>query len=667
MATLRPTRSGPSAAQHLLALALFLALTLLYFRPPLSGLDRHIAPNAGDPVFNLWVLEWGAHQLRLGFPDLWQAPIFYPTTRAFAFSDTLLGPAAATAALAALGLNAIAAYNLLLLGSFALCGWSAWYVLARSGLPPAAALFGAMAWAFSSSRWEQLSHLQVILAAAIPLVLWLWDRLLVAPTWRRAGLFLLVYAAHLSGGAYLAYMVHAPLAVLLLNRLPELRRDAVRGRSAWVLAATTAAAAACAAAAFLPYWLAWRGGGPPRTPDELRQWGASLVSYVTPVDLNFYSPLWPWPLRRDENALFAGFLPTAFAVAGAAALRRRRPAAERPSRGRRAALAACLGLALAGWGLGELHTWSVRPGLEPLDGLVSGSDNDVPFLLLAAGTAGWLLLRRRWRLGWSWQGPLPGLDPDQVRWWRGLLLGGLACLLLSHPIVFAMAAKLAPGLGGMRVPARFHVFASFAVAALAAAGVARLLAARPSAGARRRAAALVLVVLAVELTPIGVDWLPLPRQQEFAPVYSWLAGRRDVQALLELPWTDPGAQYPAGRDIRIMYFGTRHWRPLVNGYSGYFPEHYSWLRARCCWPVPDGEALAALRRWGVSHVLIHRRPLWHRWQRRAIREWERTAGVRRVYTDKRDTVYEISPRAKRQALRQPATPRDAGRASSIRS
>jgi hypothetical protein len=204
----------------------------------------------------------------------------------------------------------------------------------------------------------------------------------------------------------------------------------------------------------------------------------------------------------------------------------------------------------------------------------------------------------------------------------------------------------------MRVPARFHVFVSLAVAALAALGVEHLLARRPAAAGRRRlAAASVLALLALDLAPVGVRWWPIHGEAELPPVYAWLAGRGDVRALLELPWNDPGAEHAEARDIQIMYRGTRHWRPLVNGYSGFVPARYRWLRDRCCRPVPEGEALAALRDWGVTHVLVHRRQLPHGWQRQALARWERTAGVRTVYAQGGDRVYDI--RARRRSAPRP--------------
>ena len=54
----------------------------------------HIAPDPGDPWFVLTVLKWGMHQMRLGMPDFWNLPFFFPARGVTTYSDNLLGPAA---------------------------------------------------------------------------------------------------------------------------------------------------------------------------------------------------------------------------------------------------------------------------------------------------------------------------------------------------------------------------------------------------------------------------------------------------------------------------------------------------------------------------------------------------------------------------------------------
>src|SRR5687767_8192105 len=72
----------------------YTALSAVYLRPIWRFYGDRIAPNDGDPLFNLWVLRWGARQLRLGLPDLWNGNIFFPTPGTLALSDHLLGLAA---------------------------------------------------------------------------------------------------------------------------------------------------------------------------------------------------------------------------------------------------------------------------------------------------------------------------------------------------------------------------------------------------------------------------------------------------------------------------------------------------------------------------------------------------------------------------------------------
>src|SRR5262245_58361538 len=73
---------------------LYTVLTLVYFWPLPRLWQDHLGPYHDDPLFNLYVLKWGVHQIRLGLPDLWNANLFYPAKGALAFSDHLLGPAA---------------------------------------------------------------------------------------------------------------------------------------------------------------------------------------------------------------------------------------------------------------------------------------------------------------------------------------------------------------------------------------------------------------------------------------------------------------------------------------------------------------------------------------------------------------------------------------------
>lgn len=621
-----------SLRHHLAALLAYLALTLLYVRPTWQDFTTAIPPNPVDPVFNLYILKWGIHQIRLGLAgaetDFWNAPFFYPTRAVIAYSDHLVGPAAMAAAFTAVIPNPIAAFNLLFLGSFVLCGWSTWAVLRWSGLGQAAAFLGGAMYAFSAFRWDQTSHLQVLLGQWIPFTLWTWDRLLAQPGWRRAVAFLAFYALHVTGGSYLAYMIHVPLLAILLVRLPELWRREEPWSALRVLVPVALAAGLVLLPIYLPYVRSGSERGFERTGPEVRFLGASLVSYVTPSAGNLYAGDWSEPWRRWENCLFPGFLPGALLLGGglAAWRRHRRPAQPPLSAGQRAVLTGLAAAAAGGWLLGEARTWAAVVPDVLLEPAVSPR---LDTALIAAGLAA-LLLRRWWGGNWplSWAGMSP--------WERGLLATGVLCFLLSFSQVFLPLRGIVPGLSGMRVPPRFHAFVSFALAFFAAGTLDRLLA-RLDGRRRRAAVAACAALLLLELAPKSVPWVPLPREEDLPPVYAWLAGRDDVEAILELPWRGPETE------VLYMYYGTRHWKPLVNGYSGYFPRQYVALR-QICWPAPSPAALKELRIWGVSHLLVHWKELGQPWKRASYHQLVDAGEIALEQTIGRYRVYRILPR-----------------------
>jgi hypothetical protein len=111
-----------------------------------------------------------------------------------------------------------------------------------------------------------------------------------------------------------------------------------------------------------------------------------------------------------------------------------------------------------------------------------------------------------------------------------------------------------------RVPALFGGIEVLCLAVLAALAVKRL-APQPT---RRSHAAVVLLAAAIVFDGWAfVPVVPVPRPVPVA---------LDADPVIELPtrgWVE---------DAAAMYRATMHRRPLVNGYSGYFPPHYAQLQ-----------------------------------------------------------------------------------------
>lgn len=627
-----PSRPGlPGLVQHALAALGYVALSLFYLRPIGRVFRTHIGPDPADPWFNLTVLEWGIRQMRMGLADFWNLPIFFPARSVTTYSDHLFGPAVLGSLFTAVYPNAIAFYNLLFLGSFVLCGWSTWFILRRAGTGAAAAFLGGCMFAFSPIRWDQLSHLQILLMGWLPLLLWSWDRLLAAPGWRRAALFLAFYALHVTGGAQIAYMSHFCLAVIAVVRMLE-SFTAERLRSALkILIPTGMICVALMAALFLPY--VQQSKYRTRPVSEIRYYSGTLSGYVTPSTISLYTNPWVEEhLRRAESTLFAGILPTlllASAIVGG--WLRRRQAPVRPlSTGQKLLLALLVLLALAGLVRADLGTWdhwnrSVAK-LPPED-----FDYDLPALGLALGFVA-LGLRRAW--GGNW----PLRMADLPVWEHGLLASGVTCFFLSLPIVYLPLMRWIPGMSGIRTPARFAALVSLTIAWFAARELDRWL--RRTGGARAARLALTAAAslfLMAEMTPKALSWYRTPLPEDLAPVYRWLARQDDVEAVLELPF--------GGIEIEIAYMAHQrgHWKPLVNGYSGYLPNHYMNLRAACCWPVPTSAQLDLLRSWGVTHILLHASALQENRSWQSLDAFEKREKVWLAFDDGGDRVYRIVP------------------------
>jgi hypothetical protein len=96
--------------------------------------------------------------------------------------------------------------------------------------------------------------------------------------------------------------------------------------------------------------------------------------------------------------------------------------------------------------------------------------------------------------------------------------------------------------------------------------------------------------------------IPLVRFPSTAPpVYAWLAAQPSAP-VIEFPL--PAPETLPGQDPRYAYMSTFHWRPLVNGYSGYYPPYYLYTLDTLR-PFPSLETLERLHRMNVRYVIVH--------------------------------------------------------------
>lgn len=179
---------------------------------------------------------------------------------------------------------------------------------------------------------------------------------------------------------------------------------------------------------------------------------------------------------------------------------------------------------------------------------------------------------------------------------------GLRLHVAGH-VPYAFVRDHVPGFDRLRSPFRAAVMTQALLAALGALGLAWLW---------RRPAGRVLAVAFVVASVIEtVHWdQPTSRVPDVAG-FDWVQWLDDapsgVVAMVPFPATGNVGDYD---DTTVaMLAGLEHGHPLVNGYTGLFPESYRSLRSEMAW-FPDAATVAMLDEFDVTYVVIR-----HDWER----------------------------------------------------
>ena len=166
------------------------------------------------------------------------------------------------------------------------------------------------------------------------------------------------------------------------------------------------------------------------------------------------------------------------------------------------------------------------------------------------------------------------------------------------PGPWEILVRYVPGFMALRVPIRGCTVPVLAVAVIAAFGAQALW--RRAHGPRARAAVLVLLLAIGALESwrpafdiVRVAWA----ERAPSPVYRWLAAQPGNDAVVELPIGLPAM------DAEYMVMSAAHWRPLVNGYSGFTPTMSFFRNFLFAFPSPS--TLRLLHDIGVRWVVAH--------------------------------------------------------------
>ena len=235
---------------------------------------------------------------------------------------------------------------------------------------------------------------------------------------------------------------------------------------------------------------------------------------------------------------------------------------------------------------GSIHmaTWSTRLFNDPVDPLFPG----ICAVLCAAIAIGSAAIR-------------PGenrLLRRRVFMLAAIAAAGMILSLGTHTPIYGWLYRAFPPMQGLRAPSRFGNLFLLGVAGLAGFGLVQL---RRRFEAKRWIGAVsIAVVVIANLEALRAPF-QFTRFEGIPNVYTMVRDAPGSVVLAEIPFYQPFAIF---KNADYVLASTLHWRPLMNGYSGYVPESYV-RYADEFGSFPSDEAVRAMRRAGVTHVMVH--------------------------------------------------------------
>jgi len=192
----------------------------------------------------------------------------------------------------------------------------------------------------------------------------------------------------------------------------------------------------------------------------------------------------------------------------------------------------------------------------------------------------------------------PPLDRTRAVHAAALAFALLLTLGVNGPIYRLLYDWVLP-FRGLRVPARADILVLLGTSVLAGFGLRRAMSVMTSQRMAAMAAAASVTLASVEC--LARPTL-IPANPDASVWYAWLRTVPDA-VVFEWPVTVPWRLYDM-RDVRYMYRSTLHWRPMLNGYSGHYPESYVKLLYTMR-DFPYTPALLDLRRRGATVLILH--------------------------------------------------------------
>ncbi len=599
---------------YFLVILFFTIFTFFSTYPLIIKMDTAVK-NLGDPVLNVWILNWDIHKFLTGISNFFDANIFYPHRNTLAYSEHLIPQALLALPVYLITHQPIFIYNFLFILSFILSGLGMFFLAEHLTKNKFASLLAGFIFAFSPFRFGHLGHLQILSMQWIPFTFLFLHKFIEESKIKDLIFFLGFFILQALSCSYYAFFLTVAILIMFIFLLIN-RKLNTKKISALIFAGIFAGLILFPF--FYPYYKFKKEMNFSRPASEVEYYSAQVQNYLALPSGNRLLGKLTKRFVGTEAQLFPGITVLVFAIVGMFKWPGKKgdpvrsPNQKRgipPFRGKSGIssdgvnrilevlmiLNLLMIIFLQKYGGFDFNLAGCKISLHSL--------RNPLYLLFLLIIIRWLNSREKNKfLALDYRTNLYlilaissfilSLGPSLIIWNSGKLINLPYLFLYNH----------IPGFQGLRVPARWGCFFIFSLSVLAGMGIKRAFNAfKKGKGILKwMVAVLVFSFLVSESIYIPIGYAELPKRD--SSVYNWLAKQKDDFAIIELPMPIDGSR--AHYEAEYMYRSIYHWKPLVNGYSGFFPPDY-WPINRKMQRFPSFESVEILEQLGIKYVIVH--------------------------------------------------------------
>lgn len=582
------------------ALLLFFLLALFQLFP-LSLHPVDSVHDMGDPLLNTWIFSWVQKSLLSQPSQLFNGNIFYPSKNTLSYSEHLLPQAIISLPIALLTGSPIFTYNCLFIFSYILAAYAMFLLVRHLTRDYLSGIVAGIIFAFSTYHLDHVPQLQLLSSGLFVLSFYFLHRFFQEKKTKYSVLFavfLMIQAlACIYYGLFFISILLIALPLLLLFHWKEIDRSFLLK-----LIIPVFSAGAVLLLVSLPYISLLKNSEFYRSLEP----GADLANYLGALKNSLLYGKLLSSFGAPERYLFPGFIALFFM--GFYIYFSRKVFHNIP-RFLRVLFFTVISLSF----LSFLFI-AVFNGVRVNLGLFEISINNIlkPALILLFAILGLNILSFSFFL-FSKKERQKEIQKEDRQYFYLYILVFLWSFLLSLGKNFSISGqtveglelpfvwlyKFVPGFSGIRSPSRYGVFVLFAIAVMAGFGFRALAAKLKGKRSKILVAGIIIVLLNIEFMNIPQKMRFVPVKKDIPPIYKWLAEKNEDFAMIDLPFIKP-----MGQESVYMYFSIFHQKKLVNGYSGYLPPYYLYIREIFDF-FPSRACLDILKFLKVKYVALH--------------------------------------------------------------